>query len=95
MDKQEEPDNVVFIFDDSRVKRAGAVINVSCPSCSGTQALVLHSAQQPFFEDANEPIDVIYVLFIQCKSERCYLLGLVEQNGRDEFGRIYPATKRR
>jgi hypothetical protein len=91
MSNQDEPDNVVFIFDDPKVKKRGALITVACPDCSCDQAVVLHSAQQPFFEDCDEPSDVISVLLIQCKGERCYLLGLVEQVGSDSFSRLYPA----
>ena len=96
MDDKHKNDNVAYIFDDPHIKKANSVISVDCPDCPSKTALVLHAAQQPYYDDpeteSDDPDDVINVLFIQCNGKRCDLLGLVEQTGRDSFSRIFPAA---
>jgi len=46
------------------VKKHGDEIAVECPECKSKSAVVLHAAQQPYYEGADEPVDVVhYLLF--------------------------------
>jgi len=90
MDDKEKKDNVAFIFDGPSIKKPGAEIVVDCPACKSPIAVVLYATQQPFYEDADDPVDVADYLVIRCKGNRCELVGIVEQKERNRFDRIFP-----
>jgi len=93
MVEEKKDDNVVFIFDEARVKKPGDEIAVECSECKSQSAVVLHAAQQPFYEEADEPVDVVHYLLIRCNGKRCEKLGLVEQMERESFRRVFPAQR--
>jgi len=93
MDDKEKKDNVAFIFDDPNTKKPGTEIQVDCPDCPSKLAMVLYATQQPFYEDADDPVDVANFLFIRCKGNRCDLIGIVEQKDRNRFERIFPQNE--
>lgn len=90
MDEKEEHHNVVSIFDEPGVKKAGSQITVQCTECDSTLATVLYVAQQPFYEGTDTPTDVAYYLIVRCQGKRCETIGIVEQRGRQDFERVFP-----